>query len=398
MKQLLVTIMIMLLPTTMASARTSFEGEVHVMGEHFGDRTSDESGLYGEVNLELEFEDDGDSPFLLYLNPRLRRDSRNLYDEGFQSSSDRRGPALFLDEGYFQLEGETFLVGAGYKKHWLGLGEEINPSEFTPPDLLNPMEPDRFGVLSVWAEFSVGDFSLELIGSEPTAAIMPWHEENPWRPPRLEGFVIGEVSLPDTPNFIGVFGWEGSGAKASLAYSYGYNTVPEFNLQEPNLLQPEHFRTHLVGLNIYKDTGHFGLKIEAGYRESDSHQDDYIQWLVGADRFFAWERSELYVLLQYVREDVVDEGDNPFQGLDLTRSLKDAITAKFEYKRGGFGIELRGAYDFDKEGHYIQPKLKYNWDNTEVYLGYDSMGGPENSFFGSYGKNDRLFGGVIFHF
>ena len=399
MKQTLIAFLFFVMLSQTVYAETSFRGEVKLVEEYFSGRASDESGLYGEINLNLKIEDDQER-YAIILNPKLRGDTWNL--SALEPIRDRERPVLFPYEMYLEFGvGNSLLAGAGYKNHFLGQGEEINPSESTPVDYLNPMEPDRFGVLSAWAELRLfSGFYLKGIAFESTRSIMPLKEGNPWRLPQLDGVVIGEASLPNTPNLTAVLGWEGLGANFSLSYSHGYGGFPELSLQKSNTLVPEYFKSNLFGLNVYKDVWNFGLKLEAGYRKSDTHQDDYVQYVLGVDRLKTWGRSRLYVLLQYVREEVVEEGDNPFQGLDLSRALKDTLTTKVEYKHGRFGLDLRGAYELDREGYYIQPKVRYNWESLEFFIGCDFIGGPdEDSFLGSYKKNDkRLSGGVIIHF
>ena len=143
-----------------------------------------------------------------------------------------------------------------------------------------------------------------------------------------------------------------------------------------------------------------GLKAESAWFDQGGNQDEFVQSVVGFDRL--WERDyfTVFILLQYIREDVTHHGSSPFQEFDLRRVFKDALAGQIELEFWEkWTFELKGVFGFEDKGKYVQPKLtRYLGESWEVSLGYDYLGGPEDSFFGRYEDNSRLFMELRYYF
>jgi hypothetical protein len=312
-------------------------------------------GILGRFDVKFE---EGSERYKIYFNPVLRADNLEFAEGTFSEygNEDRHESYVTIREGYLAIKPWGWLeLGAGSRIFWWGVGEEINPTNFNPRRYLNLVEPEELGTPSVWMGIDMPKgVYLKLVGSKLTTSQFPWGENSRWRPPELDGVIIEGADVPDKARFAGIFGWSGSGGEFSVTYSRGHKDVPGFKLTPAGGLEPEYFRTESAGMNLSVDIiGLFGVKAEAAYNKQEGGRDEYVQWLLGVDKYLSWERQSLYVILQYVREDVTKEGSNPFQDLDLSRSLKDAATAKIEYCYGDWTFELRGAYDIEKEGYYV---------------------------------------------
>ena len=350
-------------------------------------------GVLGRFDMKFE---ESSEKWELYINPVLRADNLGFAEGSFSEwrNDDRHESYVTFREGYLALRPLGWLeFGAGNKIHYWGVGEEVNPTNFNPRRYLNLVEPEELGPPSVWMRIDMPKgVYLELVGSKLTTSQLPWEENNRWRPPELDGMIIEEPDVPDKAQFAGRFGLSGSSGDFSVTYFNGYNDVPGFKLAPTGSLEPEYFRTEIIGTDLTLDLfGWFVIRGEAAYRTQEGEQDDYVQWLVGVDKYLSWERQSLYVILQYVRENVTKEGSNPFQDLDLSRALKNAVMTKIEYGYGNWELALRGVYDTEKDGYYIQPKISYTWkDMLKLSSGYDYLGGPSDSFFGMYEENRRV--------
>jgi hypothetical protein len=405
MKRYFIVLMLAFVSSLASPARGDVYGSLNVRYESYGSQEEssgrEEWGALGELDLKLESRGRW---WDIYLNPMLRADSLGLAEGSFSEyrGDDRQESYITVKEGYFELMPWWWLsLGAGSRIFWWGVGEEVNPTNFNPSRYLNLIEPELLGIPSYWIRIDIPrGVYLELVGSKSASSQLPWDEENRWRPPELKGMTIVEPLVPDNDQFAGRFGLSGSRGDLSLTYFNGYKDVPAFELASMRVLKPEYFRTEVVGANAVVDLlGWFGLKAEAAYKNQDGGQDDYAQWLVGVDKYLSWERQSLYVILQYVRENVIHEGSNPFQDLDLSRVLKDTFMMKVEYEYGDWKLALRGAYDVEWEGYYIQPKISYTWNDWwETTMGYDCLGGPhESSLFVKYGENERVFLEMMFY-
>lgn len=387
-----------------AQAWGGLSGSLENRFESYGeDRPgSDRREVLGKLDLRIESQG---SWWGGYLNPVLRADSMGFAEGSFSGyrNEDRHESYFTIREGWLVLKPREWLeVGAGSKIFWWGVGEEVNPTNFNPRRYLNLVEPEELGIPSVWIRTKMpSGVYLELVGSKSVSSRLPWDEKNRWRPPDLGGVEVTEpIDLPDDNQFAARLGWSGIAGEVAFTYFKGYGDVPCFEMVSLGAIRPECFRMESIGTNLSVDVfGWFGAKAEAAYKNQEGGQDDYVQWLVGADRYLSWVRQSLYVTVQYVRENVTKEGPNPFQGLDLSRSLKDVLMARVEYEYGDWSIALRGAYDIEGEGRYIQPKISYTWNGWwQTSLGYDHLGGPPESFFGKYEGNRRALLEVVLYF
>ncbi len=370
---------------------------------YFQDKTDCEDcedlGVLGKFDYKLEA---GSESWGLYLNPVARADSLGFARGAFSEwgDEDRHESYVTIREGYLEFTPTKAIgIGAGNRIFYWGVGEEINPTSFNPRRYLNLVEPEEIGLLSGWIKLDFpGGALIEFVVSKSETSQLPWEDDYRWRPSDLSGLIIEEPDVPDSGQFAARSGWSGTRGSFFVTYFSGYNDVPGFSMVSSGSLEPEYFRMDSIGMNLTADLGWFGARGEAACNIQEGEQDDYVQWLIGIDKHVSWERQSLYFLVQYLKENVITEGSNELQELDFGRLLKNALTAKIEYELGNWTFSLRGAYDFDGDGVYTQPKITRSWDAWQVLLGLNWLEGPSDSVFGKYDENDGVFLEVKFFF
>jgi hypothetical protein len=154
----------------------------------------------------------------------------------------------------------------------------------------------------------------------------------------------------------------------------------------------------MLGLDISRYFGKVGVHLDgAQFKMEDTGHDigvgdkDYVSVLGGIDyRFIHFVGSQdLSVSVEYARE-IKDEEDNKIY---INRIYADSILVRLghfiDFKWSG---EARYVYNFDNQSYWGRLSYTYQYsDHTQVAGGWDVFGGPENTFYGAFDRNDRVF-------
>jgi hypothetical protein len=100
--------------------------------------------------------------------------------------------------------------------------------------------------------------------------------------------------------------------------------------------------------------------------------------------------------VEYAFETKDQENNRTYINRIYTNSLLTRLTHTYDYQISG---ELNYIYNFDKDDYFV--RLLYSHqrnDFVKTNLGVDIYGGPDNSFYGAYKTNDRVFAGVELSF
>lgn len=111
---------------------------------------------------------------------------------------------------------------------------------------------------------------------------------------------------------------------------------------------------------------------------------DAFEWGAGADV----TRSGVFALAQVTQIVLLEDAPRLLIGEPETRLLA-LLRRRFWQDR--IELELRGVYAVERGGWFTYPRVSW-WirDDLRLRLGYLAIGGPRNSLFGQFGRNDEV--------
>lgn len=358
----------------------------------------------GRFYLEIDWKPES-RKWKIHLYPRFQAD--NIGARGALDWGDDRHDRIFDFPGgsYIEYEASDLL---GFRFGWLGLnwmvGEERSPIDFVPQSYIKAVENERRTLLSFETYVNLTkNLYFNTVASKSSMSIFPWDDENWYLPPELNGVIVKKLPLKNRPQVSTRLGFSWRGVDFSLLHHYGWD-APRFEMVSSGILETDYFRTNMGGANISLKVPRLCvIKGEVAYWDQEGDQDDYLSWLVGINKNFSLGDHHFSIFLQYLRENVVNNGPNPFQDLDLSREPKNSLMLKIIYEFWDWEVSIRGACDFEETGWYVQSKLSRRFDldrNNVLEISgiYDWIEGSRNSAIGRYDENDAVFLLVALYF
>jgi len=389
--------------------------------------------LEGEILLTLE----GRLGDLLHylISPQIRFDSAGRTEEtmAFQERSITR-PLLTAQEAYGTWYGDVYEITIGKKIFSWGVGDGSKPTDnMNPLDSLDVPSAQKIGVPAL-SIFRYGERinSQFIFAPQFTPSRVP-ADDNRWAVQDTTGIervyqVFGQWptvidagrDLPETTldnaqyalnlsSSTIIEGWD-----VALNYYRGHYF---FGVLESQIIPPQagdggmtpptlivrkvYPRYQEFGASVSTTFGDWEVHAEGAYHVTEIHDmdDDYWEYVTG----FNYTCSDILTqLLEEIKVTVEYAGisasrsrpsDSLYSDVGFGRGLTNSLLSMVDFKFSeDTHFEVAGAFNFDDGDFSIQSVLTYKpWDGITCEAGFQLFEGTENSFFGGWNENDRIF-------
>jgi hypothetical protein len=363
-----------------------------------------------EGRLRVEYDKNIRDSMRVYINALLQADDDEFthgFVNDFEDDDIRRNYFNFT-EAFLDIYFENSDLRLGRQIVKWGKADVWNPTNnVNPTDYANLLDDDDIGVVAANLNYYWNDWNLQVIGVPgftPTRlpprgtrfSLIPPDPSLPVEDPELPANTIDNsqfgLRLKTTYR-----GWD-----FSASYYDGVNDIPAATIRYdpfpmPVSIVPAYHRFRAVGGDFATTFDRWGLHGEAAYIEFDGDTEDArLQYVIGGD----YTKSnilfdhDLFVILEYVGEDVTKKGGGLDTGTPLDRVLMSALATNIQYEFTEYTkLEVRAAIDFYQgNDYYVQPQIVHEMtDNFEITVGFDILGGPTDTFFGQFRDGDRLY-------
>jgi len=341
---------------------------------------------------------------------------------------------VFLDEAYIDFYAGSFDVRVGKQIYAWGRADALNPTDnlavWDYSDVLDT-DDEKIGQVSARVEYYAGDWILEgVVVPSFTPSVLPTLESR-WFPPFPESIpnpvypefgeptletslttadpVLPDEGLASTQYAVKLSG-QHRGWDFSISWFDGFDdllvietrTVVDsgFSMAEI-VLTPNYRRRRTIGLDFATTFGGLGVRGEGAYNLTDDWDgsdalidDPYLEYTLGLDYTIRdlLPESDLFVLVEWVQQVQVPDRGTVDDLFDLNHVFRKALFAKMDLGLGEFsGLTIEGVYNFETGDWLVRPSIEWSiMDGLELDLLVDLLGGPEESFFGSFRHNRRF--------
>ena len=407
-------------------AEDRFDGEFTLSYyDYFRDSQIDSTDPFFGANLVLDFAGNITDSMSYLIKPRFQFDNGNRASEVFEviETSQDRYYSNF-DEAFVDHYASNFQLTAGKQIYSWGVSDTYKPVEnLNPYDVVDLPSARKMGVYSLGAAGIWESFSLETV-------LVPWF--TPTRLPREDNRWLGNtqsqsnalqslLGFDPTIDFAGrdlpsnsVENVQGGARLASsslipgwdlgLTYVQGRDPIGVVRAgvsTAPVVAVTQVFqRFREFGATVSTTFGSVEVHAEAAYRDTtdNAFDDDFIEYVAGFNYTYydVPGVEELRLVAEYAGEGIVSEKDtgNAFVPTgQYIRPFKNSFLGSLEFK---FSEETQfivaSALNFNEQDFFLQPKISHQFDNgIELDIGLDFMEGNQNSFFGHWDRNNRLF-------
>ncbi len=385
---------------------------------HFERGAADDTQIRHEVVGRIEFND-----YLDFIDEDLRlvaiakfQDDDNALTaevarDVLQDDRERRPHASF-EEAYIAWRFGDFDVRAGQIIFAWGSADLSNPTDVVNPiDFTDILDSEKIGVPALELAWSPGPIVLEAI-------VVPWFA--PTRQARqAKRFSFIPIDFPitiigaDEPanvaqnvQFGGRITTTVAGIDLAASFFDGYNDIPSTRLLIQGgqlVIEPVFDRVRMAGVDFATTWRSFQFHGEAAYIQTEGDRDDdFLQYVIGAETTLndVILEHDLRIIIEYIGEAVLLENEQNAGG-GLGRAFSSTFAGRLTYELSAFvRFEAVGAIILDgPDNGFLE--LTFEWDATDnltLTLGYDLIAGNEDSFFGQFKDEDRVFGKVRFSF
>jgi hypothetical protein len=347
--------------------------------------------------------------------------------------ADRARDRVFLDEAYINLYIGAFDVRLGKQIYAWGRADVFNPtdnlSSWDYSDILD-IEDEKIGVLSARVEYYLGNWTVEgVLVPSFAPSVLPdtnsrWFPDLPDSLPNAgyagqgdaylnASHTYGEAVLPD--DGIGstqyavrvsgsVRGWD-----FSLSWFDGYNDLPavhrailiDSTLTDAEVfIRQEYHRRQVIGADFATSFGRIGVRGEAAYYLTEDWNgvdpavdDPYLQYAIGLDYTLknVFADKDISLLLEWIQEVHVPDRGTTYTITDLTHVFRKSLFGKADFDVGEFAkLTFEGVWNTYAGDWWVRPGLDWSVaDGVQLRVALDLLGGPNDSFFGSYRDNRR---------
>jgi hypothetical protein len=392
---------------------------------YFKDSTIDPTDPFFSTSLLLDFQGEFDNSMVYVIKPRFQIDNADRASQVFnliETSRDRQ--QVNFDEIFIDYYATNYQITAGKQIYSWGVSDTYKPVEnLNPYDVVDLPAASKMGVYSIGATGIWEDLSLE-------TAIIPWF--TPTRLPRQDNRWLGNtqsqsdalhsiLGFDPTVNFAGrdlpdnsinnvhggvrltsssLFpGWD-----LGLTYTQGRDpigVVRTTTTNPPVINTTQMFQQFQeFGTTVSTTFGSLEAHSETAYRNTinNAYDDDFIEYVAGINytHYNTPGVEEVRLVAEYAGEEIlskktVNNGIVPTG--QYIRPFKNSFIGSVECK---FTEETQfivaGAFNFNDRDFFLQPKLSHQFNSgMELDIGLDFMEGNQNSFFGHWDRNNRMF-------
>lgn len=353
------------------------------------------SEVRGESRLAIEWTQECSERLLFESVLDLRTDTANLA-YGMPTALDgTHRTAIGATKAALLWRGEsTDLTLGKFILPW-GRADRINPTNPMPYDYTDLLSNERIGMVGGSWKYSWGvASSIELV-------VFPWATPSILPSAESEWLVLPFLGVQDENGV--AYGARYASTIASVDWSAswfnGLDTAPSLRIGLPPRLVYNSYRA--IGTDFETTFGGFGLRGEVAYRTHDSgHGDTSLRSILGVD--YRWEnvfrdRDSLHGFLSYARDDVQMEGTD----IEYPYPFTNSLVGKFEYAYDENITASVSVVTTLSSGNvrsprvrggdwYFEPEVRRTIGDWKLSIGADILEGPKDSFFGFFGKNDRI--------
>ncbi len=360
--------------------------------------------------------------------PRVRVDdgglSRGTPEE--LEDDDLRRPVFTFEEAFAGVTFGPVDIRAGKQIFAFGAADLFNPTDVVNPvDFTDLLDTEKIGVLALDASLYLGalipalpeDTRLRgiVVPTFTPARLGPADSRFAPLPPDFPLPVAARETEPDTPRnaqLLGRFETTLLDVNVSFSYYYGFNDLPNVRF-EPLPVAPSFFvqpffdRIQMFGGDATTVIADVEVHGEVAYIITDGPlDDDYVQFVVGADYTFydLISDHDLTVVAEYAGEVIVREsarGEDFTSPTQFARALSNSALVRVAYKpTNDLEALVAAAVTFDRgESYFIRPEVRYRiGDHSKVAVGVDILGGPDDTLFGQFDREDRFFASLKLSF
>jgi hypothetical protein len=393
--------------------------------DYFRDSPIDSTDPFFQANLVLDFAGQVNDTTSYVIKPRFQIDNAGRAAETFDfiETSNDRYYANF-DELFIDYYASNYQITAGKQIYSWGVSDTYKPVEnLNPSDVMDLPTARKMGVYSLGAAGIWDSFSLETV-------LTPWF--TPTRLPRQDNRWVGNTQ-PQSDALRSLLGFDPSidfagrelpsnsfenvqgGARLAssslipgwdlgLTYVQGRDPVGVIRAgvaAPPVVTVTQVFqRFHEFGATVSTTFGSVEVHAEAAYRDTinNAFDDDFIEYVTGINYTYYNMPGveEVRLVAEYAGEGIVSgkESGNAFVPTgQYIRPFKNSFLSSLEFR---FSEETQfivgSALNFNDQDFYLQPKISHQFNNgIELDIGLDFMEGNQNSFFGRWERNNRLF-------
>jgi len=374
--------------------------------------------------LQLELQHQVNSKAEIFGSVEIRNDQAD-------PSRDR----VYLDEAYINLYVGDFDLRVGKQIFAWGRADGFNPTDnLTAWDFSDILDTDdeKIGVVSARVNYYFGDWSLEaVLVPSFTASVLPVASTSRWWPemppavpnplypqiglPTLKAtYAISRPILPDEGARSTQYALKLSGMARgwdfSVSWFDGFDDLPSIHTSTvvdsaftsaQVTLTPRYHRRRAIGVDFATAFGKLGVRGEAAYyltedwEGTDPNIDDpYFQYVLGLDYTFRdiLPGKDLFILMQWVQEIQTPDRNTIYRETDLNHLFRKSVIAKADLSLGEFAkLTFEGVGNLATDDWWIRPGLEWSvTDGVKLLTRVDLLGGPKDSFFGSFRDNRRL--------
>jgi hypothetical protein len=348
----------------------------------------------------------------------------------------------YLDEVYLNLYAGNLDLRAGKQIYAWGRADAFNPTDnLSVWDFSDPLDTgdEKIGAVSIRADYYVGNWTLEgVLAPSFTPSVLPDSSSRwfPMLPPTISnpGYpaagnrsidasytwadpVLPDEGLESTQYAIKVSGTV-TGWDLSISWFDGYDDLPGLHTTVTAdstlavaevVLQPQYHRRRAIGADFATTFGKFGLRGEAAYYLTDDWDgndpaidDPYGQYTLGLDYTFrdVFPDKDLFLLVEWIHEVQVPDRGTHYRITDLNHVFRKSLVGKADLHLGQFAtVKLEGVWNVYAGDWWLRPGLFWSVaDGLELQLDVDLLGGPDDSFFGTFRDNRRIQGRLKYSF
>ncbi len=414
-------------PSVTGKVSAGFEQYTH------GSANRSRRNNHWETILDVDVTGRIGDPILYVLKPRIQYHSGNLVDTRFEflEQNDQR-PMFTFQEAYVEAGVSGWSLAVGKQIYSWGVADA-----FRPTDVINPRDsmivPDAYkmGVPSVALGYAGEWVSMEavfvpwfspariarsedrwfrddapfrraltqMLGFEPPVIYngreLPSHFEDQFQ----AGLQLSSSSLVRGWDFSAVY-YRGFHPAGVLRADPGPGMAVELTRVYPEF--------HLAGGSVSTTWEDFVFHGEAAYHHTVEREEDdsYVSYIFGFNYHWNQHRPECLeratFVLEYAGEQVTRSrsGAGGFFSTGVDRGFTNSLLGRFLFEfPQDWIVETSGAYNFNDDDYAVGVSVsKKFFDRLECVVGADFLWGADNTFFGGWARNDRIYSSVVYSF
>ncbi|NTW36449.1 MAG: hypothetical protein HGB17_10010 [Syntrophobacteraceae bacterium] len=360
---------------------------------------------YGELRVRPRLELTPRDEVLFLIEGDFRADTRGYARDSLDSVVERTGRRWIanLREAYADGQHGWLRMRVGKQIFDWSVTDTVSPSDnISPRDWTDVLESERVGVPAVHLHLGYSTFADLVFVPWFTPSKLPvlggrWERDLPPVLVSAEQEILGR----DHSQFAARAGTTWEGFDLGIVYYRGYANSPSFKLEPVSLVKarlvPVYRLEEVYAFSVSRAVGSYTLRSEVGHFNQRG-DDDFVQVVAGIDREWSGVLrpvDSFYALLQYADEAVTrHESPVPLETIDFRRVLNKSVMLKTHYtfdSERQWTLQLEAALNLDDGGSFIEPALVWRKRNIEWETGIDILSGNRTTFFGGYGRNDRVY-------